>query len=136
MSADATLRESIKTKLTVQRAGNELGLGLVEVLINHFVENVCVKDEKEVVIRDLLASAEEAWLAEKDTKLPAAHKKKIVQWVANVPVVIAGGVGTSRSICTRLVPWAKKTTTRFCSVRRGLRRACSLSWPKTRTCKS
>ena len=77
-SAARELTNSIKAKLSETHAGAKLGAGLVDILVKYLVEEVEIKDVNEVVLKDLLSTAKEAWSDAKDgSELPAVHVKAI-----------------------------------------------------------
>ena len=65
----------IKATLTAERNGVTLGLGLVDTMVQYFVEVVLVKDVNEVALDSLLvASAEAAWENAMGARLPPIHR--------------------------------------------------------------
>ncbi len=74
MANTAALKASIKDKLSETHAGAKLGGGLVDIVVNYLVDEVEIKDVNEVVVKDLLSTAKEAWADAKDgSDLPAMH---------------------------------------------------------------
>ena len=63
MSKEAAeeLAASIKAFLSTERGGQTLSPLVVELLVKHYIESVKVSDVKEVVLEDVLESADEAW---------------------------------------------------------------------------
>ena len=81
-SAARELANSIKAKLSETHAGAKLGAGLVDIVVKYLVEEVEIKDVNEVVLKDLLSTAKEAWSDAKDgSELPAVHVKAISIWL-------------------------------------------------------
>ena len=78
----AELVAEIKATLTAERNGVTLGIGLVDTMVQYFVEVVLVKDVNEVALDSLLvASAEAAWENAMGARLPPIHRAGITRWV-------------------------------------------------------
>ena len=84
-----TVKDEIEAKLSAERAGRKLGDGLLTVIVDYLVDVVEVKDVNEVVIKDLLEIATDAWAETKGGGvLPGLHKKNIVARIAGKPIAV------------------------------------------------
>jgi len=76
------VKEDVKALLSQPRNGAVLAVNLVDVLTNYLVDVVRLADVKEMELRSLVESAEEAWEAAQENELPALHKNKLKRYVA------------------------------------------------------
>ena len=76
------LKSAFAIKLTLSRAGFKLQMPLIELIVNHLVDVVRVKDVKDVADADLIDTAKEAWAIENDGgALPVAYLRALQRWL-------------------------------------------------------